>query len=277
LHFPLRYVWRRERPDSGGPGEWRGGTGADNVYVLHHAGAQFVSTAFAHGVLPPTSTGVAGGEPGFQNGFAVVRGFTAADVDRRIDEFGGTVEWLPPKKVTALGEFDAFANYCQGGGGIGDPLLRPVDRVRDDVLEGVVSRAGARRDYGVVLSDDGAVDLAATDRERAARRAARIAPRSVRPGKGTAAGRRLSSTVVVAGSMAVCRLCGHEHGPATDDVKQHLVLAESSAGYRWAVVDGMPGAARFVVRRFYCPGCAVQVDVEVNFAGLPPYRSAFLF
>jgi len=33
INDALRYLWRRERPDSGGPGTFRGGVGADNLYV----------------------------------------------------------------------------------------------------------------------------------------------------------------------------------------------------------------------------------------------------
>jgi N-methylhydantoinase B len=199
-----------------------------------------------------------------------------ADVDRSIDDFGGVVEWLAPKTVSELGEHDAFANYGQGGGGIGDPLARSVERVQHDVAEGVVSARGARRDYGVVLDDAGRADVAATERERAGRRAQRIRPRPVRASSSVAEGRRLSSTIAVAGHSYVCRSCGHEHGPTSEELKQRLVLDERSVGYRWTVVDAMAGSSRLVVRRFYCPGCAVQVDVEVNLTGAPLYRSAFL-
>jgi N-methylhydantoinase B len=270
LHFPLRYLWRRERPDSGGPGSFRGGVGADNVYVLHHAGAEFVSTAFSHGVQPPTASGVAGGEPGMQNAFAVVRGGSGgADVDRAITEFGGTVEWLPPKKVTALAAGDAFANYGAGGGGFGDPLTRAIERVGEDVREGLVSVEGAWRDYGVVVDSAGAVDVAASDAARAARR-------GVGGTGASTTGRRLSSTLVVDGPRVRCRRCGHDLGPAEDNVKEHLTLDERTVGDRWPVIDAMPGAARFVLRRFGCPGCAVQVDVEVNLAGAPFVHSARL-
>ncbi|MEO5838444.1 MAG: hydantoinase B/oxoprolinase family protein [Acidimicrobiales bacterium] len=272
LHFPMRYVWRRERPDSGGPGAFRGGVGADNLYVLHHAGAEFVSTAFAHGVQPPTSSGVAGGEPGMQNAFAVVRdGLPGADVDRTIEEFGGTVEWLPPKKVTSLAAGDAFANYGAGGGGFGDPLTRSFERVQHDVLEGLVSAAGALRDYGVVVDGDGVVDVARTQAARAARRGG---PAIVPALDGA---RRLSSTLAVRAGRMHCRCCGHDLGPASENVKEHLVLDERSVGYRWPVIDTMSGAERFVVRRFSCPACAVQVDVEVNLAGSPFVWSASLF
>jgi len=271
LHFPLRYLWRRERPDSGGPGAFRGGVGADNLYFLHHAGAEFVSTAFSHGVQPPTASGVAGGEPGMQNAFAVVRnGLPGADVDRTIEEFGGTVEWLPPKKVTSLAAADAFANYGAGGGGFGDPLTRTFERVHHDVLEGLVSVDGALRDYGVLVDADGAVDIAGSLAARAARRRVPAVAPSL------TGARRLSSALAVFDRRVRCRCCGHDLGPASENVKEHLVLDERSVGYRWPVIDTMSGASRFVVRRFSCPSCAVQVDVEVNLAGSPFVWSASL-
>ena len=64
-----------------------------------------------------------------------------------------------------------------GGGGWGDPLDRPYDEVVRDVRWGKVSTAGARDDYGVVLTGAGAVDEAASDALRATRRATlRAAP-----------------------------------------------------------------------------------------------------
>jgi len=89
--------------------------------------------------------------------------------------------------------------------------------------------------------------------------------------------RRLSSTLAVVGDRVQCRCCGHDLGPADANVKDHAVLDERSVGYRWSVVDTMPGASRFVVRRFSCPGCEVQIDVEVNLAGAPFVWSARLF
>ena len=43
---------------------------------------------------------------------------------------------------------------CAGGGGYGDPLKRPIERVAEDVREGYVSAAHAREVYGVVLAAD---------------------------------------------------------------------------------------------------------------------------
>ena len=49
-----------------------------------------------------------------------------------------------------------------GGGGFGDPLTRDPLRVARDVNLGYVTRAAARRDYRVVVGEDGAVDTVAT-------------------------------------------------------------------------------------------------------------------
>jgi N-methylhydantoinase B len=50
-----------------------------------------------------------------------------------------------------------------GGGGWGDPLDREPERVLTDVLNRYVSKKGAREDYGVVITDDEQVDVAATE------------------------------------------------------------------------------------------------------------------
>lgn len=49
-----------------------------------------------------------------------------------------------------------------GGGGWGDPRERAIERVREDVERGYVSREAAREDYGVALTDDHSVDTEAT-------------------------------------------------------------------------------------------------------------------
>jgi N-methylhydantoinase B len=64
-----------------------------------------------------------------------------------------------------------------GGGGWGDPLDRPYDEVLRDVAWGKVTLRGAWVDYGARLVDGGVtepvIDVAASDAERARRRAQR--------------------------------------------------------------------------------------------------------
>jgi len=49
-----------------------------------------------------------------------------------------------------------------GGGGWGDALQRNPEAVRWDVIEGVVSRGAAEKEYGVVLRPDFSIDASAT-------------------------------------------------------------------------------------------------------------------
>jgi N-methylhydantoinase B len=58
-----------------------------------------------------------------------------------------------------------------GGGGFGDPATREPARVVRDVQFGYISREVARRDYKVVLLDDGSLDANATAKARAETRA----------------------------------------------------------------------------------------------------------
>ena len=62
-----------------------------------------------------------------------------------------------------------------GGGGWGHPFDREPERVAADVRGGFVSRESAEKHYGVILAADAAdVDLAATERRRAKRPAAKL-------------------------------------------------------------------------------------------------------
>jgi N-methylhydantoinase B len=55
-----------------------------------------------------------------------------------------------------------------GGGGWGDPLEREPEWVQRDVIEGKVSPAAARGDYGVVLKPDTGEDAFTIDAEATA-------------------------------------------------------------------------------------------------------------
>jgi N-methylhydantoinase B len=75
-------------------------------------------------------------------------------------------EHSPPlvSKVTgvALPSGRAVRLESPGGGGWGDPKTRDPDLVRRDVRLGYVSAEAAKREYGVVITNDGEVDQAAT-------------------------------------------------------------------------------------------------------------------
>jgi N-methylhydantoinase B len=67
---------------------------------------------------------------------------------------------------------EIFRHDLPGAGGWGDPMLRDIALVGKDLRDGLVTIAGAARDYGVVASGDPpVVDAAATAALRGRRRA----------------------------------------------------------------------------------------------------------
>ena len=58
---------------------------------------------------------------------------------------------------------DTLVLDMPGGGGYGDPYTRDPALGATDVRNGRVSRAAAADMYGVVLNDEGAVAIAATE------------------------------------------------------------------------------------------------------------------
>lgn len=138
--YPVRYECFRLLPDSAGPGRTRGSAGVEKRIVVGEDAWLTVrsSDRFARG-----PRGVEGGGDGRPGAWVVTR----AD---------GTEERLPPKKTNHFlhaGDRLTFVNA--GGGGLGDPHLRPLDAVRRDVRSGVVSAQGAADDYGVRIDADG--------------------------------------------------------------------------------------------------------------------------
>jgi N-methylhydantoinase B len=149
--FPTRLVRFELIADSGGPGQFRGGLGVRREY-LNLADARFSIRSMRH-VIPPH--GMAGGRDGRPGDIWI-----NPDTDR--------AKRLPSRYADyPLKAGDVFRLDTPGGGGYGDPLVRPAERVLADLREGFVSPEAAERDYGVVLSSDGsAVDAAATAKRR---------------------------------------------------------------------------------------------------------------
>ncbi|MBV9355405.1 MAG: hydantoinase B/oxoprolinase family protein [Chloroflexi bacterium] len=143
------------RPDSGGPGRYRGGMGVVLEFLTTSPYTVVTSRAMDRYLFQPP--GRLGGEPG-------ATGYTTLNPDAPRPENIGKVD------VLQLGPGDVLQIGTQGGGGFGDPLARPVEAVTEDVANGLVSRDGARVGYGVVLDEDGALDEAATAAERRERR-----------------------------------------------------------------------------------------------------------
>jgi N-methylhydantoinase B len=141
---PLRIERVELRTDSGGAGRHRGGLGIRKDYRLTH-------DANALATVKKTKTdnwGIDGGRPGARNA-VVLRPGTDEEVST------GTF-----RDSFHAGEM--LSNRTAGGGGYGDPYERSPEAVREDVLDGYVSREAARETYGVVVTSDGCIDHSAT-------------------------------------------------------------------------------------------------------------------
>ena len=127
------------RPDSGGPGKWRGGTGMTLTFEVLGDGG--IITARGTERLRFGPWGLAGGRPG-------VPGRVVANMGTNNEKDLGKIDTLHVQAG------DTLTVMTPGSGGYGDPFERDPQMVLDDVRRGLVSVEGAKSDYGVVVVDD---------------------------------------------------------------------------------------------------------------------------
>ena len=151
IEFGVRIEAFRIHTDSGGPGRWRGGCGTvRDVRVL--AGEAEIALRMDNCKFP--AFGVNGGFAG-RGGRIVLNPGTAGERDLKTMSDGNR-----------LVAGDRVRIMTPGGGGWGPPFERPAGQVREDVLDGFVSRESAREDYGVVLDGDAIDEVATRTRRR---------------------------------------------------------------------------------------------------------------
>ena len=140
-------------PDSGGPGEWRGGMSVSRQlrFLGARAALQLRSDRRHH--LP----------------YGLMGGHSGTPSNNVLDD-GGTQSQLPTKFTRPLATGQAMRHTTAGAGGYGNPLRRDPAMVLADVRNGKVTPEGAARDYGVViLPSPWHVDARATAALRAQR------------------------------------------------------------------------------------------------------------
>ena len=145
--FPIRCNRYAMNVEAGtGKGRYRGGFGVVREYQML-AGDAHMYASLGRSIERPW--GLAGGGNGSNN---------YVEVASNGDSWRGAR--VP---ATELAEGDRVSIVTGSGGGYGDAYLRPPEDVRDDVLDGLLSAEAARVDYGVIVSQDGKVDAAATE------------------------------------------------------------------------------------------------------------------
>jgi N-methylhydantoinase B len=133
---PHRLVKHEYITDSAGPGQWRGGLGVETRFEIGSDETTVVS--FGDGDVEP-AFGLRGGGQGSLNFIEL----------RHPD---GEVQRLTSKDlVRDVSKGTLYIQEAGGGGGYGDPRLRPREKVREEVRNRVISPEAAKEHYG--LSD----------------------------------------------------------------------------------------------------------------------------
>jgi N-methylhydantoinase B len=284
--FPIIYLHRRELPDSAGAGRYRGGACASWAFIPHET-EQIALASSAGGVWAPTGTGMWGGGTATTMRFTLVSGsdvkqqWAERHIASEMDEIHGDTRYIEPKETgITQGPDDVLQIHYPAAAGYGDPLERDPALVAEDVAEGYVTPAGARRDYHVVVSEaeggEWDVDAAATDsvreEERARRREAAVdAPAGGGASHPTSGSGKVELADVVRieidGDSAVfrCQACDHELGRDLAGYKPGAKTDER------ALIDAVPGfvpndseeAGELVLREHFCPGCFRRLDAEI--------------
>ena len=146
--YPIRIERYGYVADTAGAGRQRGGLGLVREYRALAAGLSLSVRADKQDFPPHGLNGGAEGAP-------------CASVLNP----GGNARMLPMlfKAPVPLSAGDLFRHVMAGGGGFGPALERDPEAVLADVIDGLVTVEGARRDYGVVIAGTPpAVDMAGT-------------------------------------------------------------------------------------------------------------------
>src|SRR5204862_2193961 len=150
-HLPLRVLRYELREDVAGAGKWRGGLGSIREFTFLSDGGASVEGE-GHRYRP---WGFLGGGEGMPAKLDLVTANSSRALPSKV----------PHMNIAKDGR---FVCYGPAGGGYGKALERDLQKVADDVLDGVISVETAFRDYGVVVSAKGVVDAEATKTLRAA-------------------------------------------------------------------------------------------------------------
>ena len=124
------------RPDSEGPGQWRGGFGV--VLEMEPLEPKIVVSNIGEGYdLAPPGLGVPEALDGDR-----------ATFERRVRDADGTEHPIVPHTVIDLHAGEVLVSESPGGGGIGDPRQRDRAALEADIDNGLISPQRAARVYG---------------------------------------------------------------------------------------------------------------------------------
>lgn len=158
IRQPIHVHSRRLVIDSEGAGRFRG---ASSVAVEFGPSAGTISVGYV-------SDGTRNPAHGVQGGLAGGR------ADQWLIRSDGGREHLDACAQVSLSPGERLLSISTGGGGYGSPLERDPQEVAHDLAERWISAQRALEVYGVVMGDDGTLDIVSTEALRASTRSGRV-------------------------------------------------------------------------------------------------------
>ena len=282
--LPVLCLYRREVPNGGGHGRWRGGAALTSAYTGHNTGkVQRVNSNTAASSVS-SGLGLSGGYPGSGGGC-----YAGLDTGLRKQMSEGVLPGNAQElhAAVAMKLAPAFANsrvqagdvwevLCPSGAGFGDPLLRNAERLQHDLDEGLAPKIAARI-YGVVLDAEGGIDTSATELRRAEMFEQRLAaakpfesgkalPRDVKAQVLHPVADQIEHVRSGGAPMFRCRHCAQLLARSDENYKVRvpyleMTLPEIDPQLFLDPRDQVDG--QVVLRQYLCPGCGVLLDADI--------------
>lgn len=282
LLYPMLMLWRREETNSGGAGKYRGGASSAVAMTPHGTSLPAHVLLSTSGKATAQNPGLAGGYPGnlgydvLVSGANVMTMMADGRIPSSLEELSGDALVTQCYETSVLAPGDVLYLNCQGGGGYGDPLHRHPEAVIDDVRAGMISTAAAEQIYGVCMSEDGMLDVAATERRRTAiradRHAAAVGDRLTEEKadlqKAIPIDDNLASVLLRNETRVACRHCGEILSDGENRLHVSMIAADSTAA--GPIVRSRP--EKFIdtpveFQQYICPGCATALHTAISPAG----------
>jgi len=131
--IPVRVLHKRIRPDSGGPGRYRGGCGQE--FAFQSVSPTPLTVRAVHGKLATAPEGLRGGKAGAA-GALLLNG-----------------EPVPDKVPRILRTGDIMTLVIPGSGGMHPPAERDRAAIARDLQDGIVTEQAVREAYGIAPAD----------------------------------------------------------------------------------------------------------------------------
>ena len=265
LGTPLRYLYRRAVPDSGGPGKHRGGVCHEYAFTPSGGRGPMGLVLFGKGTRAPMSLGLFGGYPGCNVGYSTFRSANVDELPGRLDETRGADaggRLLGPRRARA-GRRPVRPLHGRRG-------LRRPDRPRPGARRARRrQRASSRRRPRGRSTASCRTMRRQPIRRRLEIRRERLGGRDpLEPAEISATGRRISEWLQQASDGSTqCTRCGTAVAPAGADWKEHGVLRRLPIEHAGPL---RTPAGEFFLVEACCPGCGALLDTDVVLGDDPP-------